>query len=92
MEAAFCRTTGDEFHATLREFDADPTIGGLLVLATPDEEFTPAAVDETLRELSALSQTASTIGALTIGEAANDERSHHEYDNKTAVGGGIDGV
>ena len=52
MEAAFCRTTGDEFHATLREFDGDPAVGGLLVLATPGESFTPAAVDETLRELS----------------------------------------
>lgn len=52
MDAAFCRTTGDEFHARLREFDDDPTVEGLLVLATPGEEFTPAAVDETLRELS----------------------------------------
>ena len=52
MEAAYCRTTGSEFHTTLREFDADPDIDGLLVLATPDDAFTPAAVDETLRGLS----------------------------------------
>ena len=52
MEAAYCRTTGSEFHATLQEFDADPAVEGLLVLATPGEGFTPAAVDETLRELS----------------------------------------
>jgi len=52
MDAAFCRTTESEFHTTLREFDDDPTVEGLLVFATPGEEFTPAAVDETLRELS----------------------------------------
>ena len=52
METAYCRTTGSEFHTTLREFDGNPAVEGLLVLATPGEGFTPAAVDETLRELS----------------------------------------
>ena len=52
MEAAYCRTTGSEFRSTLQEFDADPAVEGLLVLATPDDAFTPATIDETLRELS----------------------------------------
>ena len=52
MDAEYCRTTGSEFHATLREFDADPAVEGVLILATPDDAFTPATVDETLRELS----------------------------------------
>jgi len=52
MEAAYCRTTGSEFQSTLQEFDADPAVEGLLVLATPDDAFTPAPIDETLRELS----------------------------------------
>lgn len=52
MDAAYCRTTGSEFHATLQEFDTNPAVEGLLVLATPDDAFTPAAVDKMLRELA----------------------------------------
>jgi len=62
MEAAYCRTTGSEFYPTLREFDADPDIDGLLVVVTPDNAFTPAAVVRRLGSFR-LSSGARYLGA-----------------------------
>jgi len=92
MDVAFCRTTGDEFRAALREFDDDPAVGGALVLATPGGAFTPAAVDETLRVLSTRVFGGLFPKAIYEGGVANDGRGHLEDYNKTAVVGAVDGL
>lgn len=52
MDVAYCETAGEEFRSTVAEFDNDPAVKGLLILATPSETLTPESVDEMLHGLS----------------------------------------
>lgn len=52
MDVAYCETAEESFRSTLRALDAETETEGICVLATPAEELTPAAIDDTLAELS----------------------------------------